>query len=221
MRRYHLFLKPCLVATAIAFLLGAVGHVEAAKKDASSLFNSKEIRSDNLKPFKKWTGALKRFSIEKSSMNKKNCSFNEFNTCHYKKWIKFLKKIKKENKLTQINQVNAYMNKAKYISDAKNWGKKDYWATPGQFMDKFGDCEDYAIAKFVSLLLLGFKDSEMRVVAVKDLNLKVGHAVLVVTIKSRTLLLDNQIKQIVDTKSVKHYRPVFSINTKYWWKHST
>lgn len=221
MSRYRISFRLCIAATAIAVLLGAVSHVDAAKNDVSSFFNSKEIRSDNLKPFKKWMGALTRFSKEKAAMKGENCSFSEFNTCHYKKWIKFLKTIKNKDKLTQVKKVNAYINNAKYTSDEKNWGKKDYWATPGQFMDKFGDCEDYAIAKFVSLLLLGFRDSEMRIVAVKDLNLKVGHAVLVVTVGDRTLLLDNQIKQIVDTKSVKHYRPVFSINTKYWWKHST
>ena len=72
------------------------------------------------------------------------------------------------------------MNKAKYITDKNNWGRKDYWETPGEFMANFGDREDYAIIKFLSLKLLGFKDEDLRVVAVKDLNLKIGHAVLIV-----------------------------------------
>ena len=221
MTRHGLFSKLCIavVATSVALSLGTVGHVDAAKKSVPSFFNSKEIRSKNLKPFKKWTNALKRYSKEKASLKGGNCSAGQFNTCHYKKWIKFLKKIIKKDKFTQVKMVNAYMNRVKYTRDQRNWGKKDYWATPGQFMAKFGDCEDYAIAKFLSLRLLGFKDSDLRVVAVKDLNLKVGHAVLVVKVKGKALLLDNQIKQVVHTKSVKHYRPVFSINTKYWWKH--
>ena len=223
MRRYGLSSKLCIavVMTAVALSLGTVDHVDAAKKAVPSFFNSKEIQSKNLKPFKKWTDALKRYSKEKASLKGGSCSVGEFNSCHYKKWIKFLKKLRKKDKLTQVKKVNAYMNRVKYTRDERNWGKKDYWATPGQFMAKFGDCEDYAIAKFVSLRLLGFKDSELRVVAVKDLNLKVGHAVLVVMVKGKALLLDNQIKQVVDTKSVKHYRPVFSINTKHWWKHRT
>jgi predicted transglutaminase-like cysteine proteinase len=223
MTRFGLSSKLCIavVATAVALLLGTVLDVDAAKKAVPSFFNSKEIQSKNLKPFKKWTDALKRYSREKASLKSGSCSGGDFNACHYKKWIKFLKKIRKKKKLTQVKLVNAYMNKVKYTRDQRNWGKKDYWATPGQFMAKFGDCEDYAIAKFVSLRLLGFKNSALRVVAVKDLNLKVGHAVLVVVVKGRALLLDNQIKQVVDTKSVKHYRPVFSINAKYWWKHRT
>ena len=223
MRRNGLSFKLCIavVVTAVALSLGTAGHVDAAKKTVPSFFNSKEIRSKNLKPFKKWTNALKRYSKEKASLKGGNCSAGKFNACHYKKRKRFLKKIRKKDKLTQVKKVNAYMNRVKYTRDQKNWGKKDYWATPGQFMAKFGDCEDYAIAKYMSLRLLGFKDSQLRVVAVKDLNLKVGHAVLVVKVKGKSLLLDNQIKQVVNTKSVKHYRPVFSINTKYWWKHRT
>jgi hypothetical protein len=34
--------------------------------------------------------------------------------------------------------------------------------------------------------------------------------------KKRTLLLDNQIKKVVDARRVRHYKPVFSINGKYW-----
>ncbi|MEE9317347.1 MAG: transglutaminase-like cysteine peptidase, partial [Rhodospirillales bacterium] len=114
---------------------------------------------------------------------------------------------------------------AKYISDRTNWGRKDYWATPAEFMANFGDCEDYAIIKYLSLRNLGFREEELRVVAVKDLNLKVGHAVLVVvwkdpkTGKKRSLLLDNQIKKVVDSRAVRHYKPVFSINKDYWWRH--
>ena len=117
------------------------------------------------------------------------------------------------------------MNKAKYITDKNNWGRKDYWATPGEFMANFGDCEDYAIIKFLSLKLLGFKDEDLRVVAVKDLNLKIGHDVLIVywkdpkSGKRRRLLLDNQIKKVVDARAVRHYQPVFSINSKNWWRH--
>jgi hypothetical protein len=72
-----------------------------------------------------------------------------------------------------------------------------------------------------------FKKAELKVVAVKGLNLKVGHAVMVVfwkdpkSGKKRTLLLDNQIKKVVDARKVRHYKPVFSINSKFWWRHRT
>jgi len=116
------------------------------------------------------------------------------------------------------------MNKAKYVQDKNNWGKNDYWATPQEFMARFGDCEDYAIIKYLSLRMLGWKDEDLRVVAVKDLNLKVGHAVLVVYMTTKSgkripLVLDNQIKDVVKASSIRHYQPVFSINQKNWWRH--
>ncbi|MBM3582838.1 MAG: hypothetical protein FJX37_12840 [Alphaproteobacteria bacterium] len=83
----------------------------------------------------------------------------------------------------------------------------------------FGDCEDYAIAKYVALKMLGFSMDETRVVAVKDLNLKVGHAILVVFVDGKAWVLDNQIPQGIEAAKIRHYDPVFSINEKYWWRH--
>ena len=121
--------------------------------------------------------------------------------------------------MSQIREINDYMNRAPYITDPVNWGEKDFWATPGEFMAKFGDCEDYAISKYMSLRYLGYAEKDLRVVAVKDLNLKIGHAILVVFYKGNPYVLDNQIKQVVPAAKIKHYLPVFSINAKAWWKH--
>ncbi len=209
----------------LAFVLDTPTPAEAAKKAKPSFFNSVEVRSSNLKPFKKWRAALKRYSLEKKSKKKKACPSKRLNICNYGDWQNFINGLKGKDKLTQIRAVNFRMNKAKYITDKTNWGRKDYWATPAEFMANFGDCEDYAIIKYLSLRMLGFKEKELRVVAVKDLNLKVGHAVLVVfwknpkTGKKRSLLLDNQIKKVVDARAVRHYQPVFSINKDNWWRH--
>ncbi len=212
---WHLAALTVVLITAV-FLTDGV----AAKGKASpSFFRTVEVRSTNFKPFKKWTGALTRFSKEVAGKTDGACTSDTFNTCHYDTWIKFLRGALNKRKLDQVKAVNAFMNKAKYVTDQSNWGKRDYWATPGEFMAKFGDCEDYAIAKFISLIKLGFNPDDLRVVAVKDLNLKVGHAVLVVFLDGKTYLLDNQIKTVIETRSVRHYKPVFSINTRAWWRH--
>ena len=196
-----------------------VTSAQAAKVNLDGLFNTREVRSKNFKPFKKWTGAVERYSKEREAVKPGDCKEKVFNKCHFDKWTEFLKTLEGKDKMTQISEVNAFMNKARYITDPVNWGVKDYWATPGEFMAKFGDCEDYSISKFVSLKLLGFDDNDMRVVAVKDMNLKVGHAILAVYIDGKPYILDNQIKQVVDASTIRHYAPVFSINEKYWWRH--
>jgi len=197
----------------------------AAGKTVDSFFNTTESSSKNLKPFKKWTAALGRYSKEVKNRKKVTCKSARLNICDYGDWATFLKGLKGKKTIEQIRAVNDQMNKAKYVTDQSNWGHKDYWATPGEFMTRFGDCEDYAIVKYLSLRALGIPDKNLRVVAVKDLNLKVGHAILMVifkdkkTGKNRYLVLDNQIKQVVDSRKIRHYQPVFSINKTQWWRH--
>ena len=111
------------------------------------------------------------------------------------------------------------MNKHPYITDPVNWGVDDYWASIGQFFAKDGDCEDYAIAKFYTLRELGWDNDQMRIVVLQDLNLRVAHAILVVQAGERTLVLDNQINQVVEAAAIRHYRPIFSLNETHWWLH--
>ncbi len=186
----------------------------------NSFFHSVETKSSNLGPFKKWTGAMERFTEEKAKEEKRtDCDSQKFNTCNYQLWQKFLDSVRNKPKDVQIEEVNNWANQRNYVTDPRNWGEEDYWETPGEFIARFGDCEDYAIIKYLSLRNLGFTDDELRVVAVKDLNLKVGHAILVVFFGGKVLLLDNQIKKVVDTNIVRHYEPVFSINRSFWWRH--
>lgn len=229
--RHSTICRFALVAVMAVFMsaLAVDGDAWAAKKRKAkaraSFFSSVEVRSSNLKAFKKWRAALSRYYKErKKGVGKFQCDTARLNICDYGDWAKFLKKLKGKGRYAQMKAVNTRMNKAKYTSDKNNWGRKDYWATPGEFMARFGDCEDYAISKYLSLRALGFKERELRIVAVKDLNLKVGHAVLVVKLKDRKkrtryFVLDNQIKKIVEQHKIRHYQPIFSINRKFWWRH--
>jgi len=225
MNRREMVLGTLSLAGLFAFSPG-IAHA-AAESPKPSFFNTTEVRSKNLKPFKKWRAALSRYSKESAANTKVKCApGDQLNICSYDDWVKFLETLKDKPPLVQLNEVNNRINKAKYVTDKANWGKKDYWATPGEFMARFGDCEDYAILKYLSLRRLGWKENSLRVVAVKDLNLKVGHAVLIVlfkhpkTGKILPLLLDNQIKKIANAAKVRHYQPVFSLNKYYWWRHT-
>lgn len=207
------------VAVAVSIMWGGVSSAQAAVPSKPSFFNTTEQMSTKLTAFTKWNGALARYGRERAQAKKGNCGGKKLNKCNFTKWMDFLKKQKGKDRVAQIRAINDYMNRAPYITDAVNWGKKDFWASPGEFMAKFGDCEDYAIAKYVSLRLLGYDEKSLRVVAVKDLNLKIGHAILIVYYKGKPYILDNQIKQVVPASKVKHYMPIFSINAKAWWKH--
>ena len=205
----------CTAFTAVA----QAPTVDPASGVQPSYFGTRELRASNLEAFKQWNGALTRYSKESAEKLEGSCEEKRFNACNYFKLKQFLDTIRTKDRMAQIVAVNNLINKAKYVSDDSNWSQKDYWNSPGEFMARFGDCEDFAIAKFVALEMLGFPQESKRIVAVKDLNLKAGHAVLIVFVDGKAWVLDNQIPQVIEASKIRHYDPVFSINQKYWWRH--
>ena len=196
---------------------GAMRTAEA--KAATGIFGYLETEKKGLKAFPKWTGALERHFKDKGKVGGK-CTARTFNKCHFDAWTKFLETIKDEPPKRKLYKINRFMNSARYILDPINWGVRDYWATPNQFFKKYGDCEDYAIAKYLSLRAIGWDPKKLRIVVVQDMNLKVPHAILAVYIDGKTLLLDNQISIVVDASKIRHYRPIFSLSETKWWRHA-
>ncbi|MDD9903653.1 MAG: transglutaminase-like cysteine peptidase [Rhodospirillaceae bacterium] len=182
------------------------------------LFGSREFKSSKLTKFRKWTDVIQRYENSAGKQRRK-CRVSRVNRCPNQQWDKFLKEIESLPRRDQIDQVNSYFNRLQYIVDPVNYGKKDYWATPVQFFNKNGDCEDYAISKYLSLRKLGVPVKDMRIVVLRDLNLKVAHAVLVVYYKGAPLILDNQISQVINADRIRHYQPIYSINENNWWLH--
>ena len=203
------------------FAAGALGAalpflMPPAAAQVPSIFNSVEVPKQGLEPFPKWTEALTRSFSEIGAIQQQGC---DPASCGYATWGQLVAGLRGKDIIEQIQSVNDFLNQAPYVVDQINYGIDDYWSSPGQFFSQFGDCEDYAIAKFITLRVLGVPAANMRVVVVQDLNLKVGHAVLAVFMTDRTLVLDNQIKPVVRAETILHYLPLFSLNEEGWWLH--
>lgn len=192
-----------------AVLLAAPG--QAAASQYPSLFGTAEVRSANMKAFPKWTGLLERYFGE-IDVPEGQCDDTSFNQCHLKYWGQFLDNLQDADAMAQLKSIHRYMNETTYIIDPRNWNLKDYWATPKQFFDRDGDCEDYAIAKFMSLRALGWRNDQLRIAVVQDENLGIAHAILIVYFEGEAWVLDNQIDKIIKAKRILHYRPYYSIN---------
>src|SRR5262245_54241810 len=78
----------------------------------------------------------------------------------------------------QIEEVNSAINHEPYREDREQFGRDDVWQTPVSFARQGGDCEDYAIAKYFVLRLLGFTDANLRVVVLTRDNWEQVHALL-------------------------------------------
>ena len=207
-------LQILILLLVISSLILPTVHAAAPK----GLFGSTEKPYEGLKPFPKWTGTLERFFQGKRTIEE-NCTGKPIKTCQYAAWQEMVEKAKKFPPRKQLDTVNKFLNRFKYIVDPTNWGVEDFWATPQEFLKKFGDCEDYSIAKYMSLRALGWDKKSMRIVVLQDMNLKIMHAVLMVNFKNKRLILDNQISLVVEDTRIRHYKPIFSINEFGWWRH--
>ncbi len=190
---------------------------------AAGLFGYDENEKSNLSLFTQWLSVLERHIKEREPdrIPEGNCEGHKLDQCHIKNWMGFLKNIQHLPEYEQMVRVNNFANNQNYILDIDNYGVDDYWATPGEFLSNHGDCEDYAITKMLSLKILGFDMKGVRLVVLQDTNLGIAHAVLAVDVKTDkqadTLIMDNQIDEIISHKYILHYVPVYAVNEKKWW----
>jgi len=115
----------------------------------------------------------------------------------------------------QLKEVNRFFNQFSYREDIDQWGEKDYWATPQEFVGhQQGDCEDFVIAKYFALRKLGVPDDRLYLTYVKALKKNVAHMVLsyFVTPKSIPLILDNYNPQVLSASKRRDLLPVYSFN---------
>ena len=122
--------------------------------------------------------------------------------------------------LDKLTRVNTFVNQIQYAEDAQQWGQKDYWATPTEFITgNAGDCEDFAITKYFTLVNMGVPESQLRIAYVHSLTLKQAHMVLYYYPGSgqQPLVLDNYNKQIQPATSRRDLLPVYSFNKKGLW----
>lgn len=120
----------------------------------------------------------------------------------------------------KLENINNFFNLLYFIDDSKLWGKENYWATPVEFIGaNGGDCEDFAIAKYFSLLELGVADEKMRIAMVKAVKLNQYHMVVAYyeTPGSVPLILDNIDGVIKPASQRQDLIPVYSFNGKQLW----
>ena len=143
-------------------------------------------------------------------------------------WDKMLVENKNQPILKQLKAVNDFFNKVPYLTDPKHWKKRDYWATPFEFLGTgAGDCEDYAIAKYFSLIKLGVPDEKLRIsyVIYKRLGTKYEEAHMVLSYihkpNATPIILDNINKKLALASKRKDLKPIYSFNANGLWKAQT
>ena len=99
------------------------------------------------------------------------------------------------------------------MSDQAQYGEIDVWSSPlVTFAHGAGDCEDYAIAKFVALRMAGISPDDLRIVIMRDTIRGEDHAVAAARLDGHWLTLDNRRMAMVEDGSIRNFRPLFVIN---------
>ncbi len=114
----------------------------------------------------------------------------------------------------RVGVINRAINLAiEHMSDLEQWGVDERWSPPLEtFATGRGDCEDYAIAKFVALVEAGIPPEEVRLVIVRDQAANDGHAIAAVHIDDGWVLLDNRWLALVDDDKMRRMVPLFVID---------
>lgn len=120
----------------------------------------------------------------------------------------------------QLRAVNDYFNAQAFVADDWLWGTADYWATPGEFLTRgAGDCEDFALAKYFTLVAIGVPEKRLQLTYVKALELGQAHMVLTYhpAPGAVPLVLDNLDGRIVPATERRDLLPVYSFNGTGLW----
>ncbi len=136
-------------------------------------------------------------------------------------WQNLMETGKALPELDKLQRVNDFFNQnIKFVSDLALWLKEDYWATPAELLAQgAGDCEDFSIAKYFTLVEMGVDESRLRITYVKALELNQAHMVLTYfeSPQSVPLVLDNLKPAISRATERSDLQPVYSFNGSGLW----
>jgi predicted transglutaminase-like cysteine proteinase len=114
----------------------------------------------------------------------------------------------------RLGEINRAVNLSiKATSDWSQYGADDFWSTPLATLEKgAGDCEDYAILKYLALREAGISPDDLRLLIVSYPRRRIFHAVLAVHLDEEWLLLDNLTMAMVNSLEATQYRPLIALD---------
>jgi predicted transglutaminase-like cysteine proteinase len=114
----------------------------------------------------------------------------------------------------KVIAVNSFFNQLAFGSDIQIWKKKDYWASRLEFLGKGqGDCEDYAVAKFLTMTQVGISEKKLFLTYVKAVGYpEAAHLVVSYYPEPGRIpfVLDNYNPKILPANQRKDLVPVYS-----------
>ncbi len=155
----------------------------------------------------KWHGAMARWAVDEARIAA--CETGPCASKPAKKWLEIRAGAAKRDGFDRLAYVHTALNHSiAYATDFQIFGAADYWASPLEVVERAGDCEDYALAKYLMLKSLGADVAEMKLVALRENFSGQYHAILAVRFEGEWLFMDNkrggltQEKDYADTRAI-------------------
>ncbi len=165
-------------------------------------------------------GSKSRFLLKEETLAAMSEKYGDKARYDLLAWVELVNSDTSNGDLAKLEKVNLFFNKIKFIDDILHWKKKDYWATPVEFISsRGGDCEDFSIAKYFTLRALGVAESRLNITYVKALKLNQAHMVLTYYERpgAEPLIIDNLIDDILPASQRRDLLPVYSFNASGLW----
>lgn len=162
-------------------------------------------------------------SFTDTYLNKIESQYGDYAKRRLISWISLMESNTKIPEKEKLEKVNQFFNLLQYQIDPNHWGVKDYWATPLELLvSGAGDCEDFSIAKYFTLLELGVDDEKLLITYVKYNGDGYDQAHMVLTYyetpSSIPLILDNINGEILAGDKRNDLKPIYSFNGSGLWK---
>ena len=134
-------------------------------------------------------------------------------------WEHLRSLLKNASPQERAQAVNAFFNLVPQVEDRVAWGVEEHWARPVDFVNRGGDCEDYAIAKYYALRSLGVPADDLRIAAVWNRERGEPHALLIARVDEEDLALDNRSPQLRPLRDLPQYGPYYyAVNENGVWR---
>ena len=139
-------------------------------------------------------------------------------------WGELMRQLPAADEAEKLTRVNRFFNRIPQGDDLSLWGLRDYWASPLELLVKnAGDCEDFAIAKYFTLVAGGVAEEKLRITYARawlprEKRVE-AHMVLAYypTVDGDPLILDNLVDEIVPAPLRADLTPTHSFNAAGLW----
>jgi len=160
----------------------------------------------------RWETVRRQVDSEASILS--SCATKEECPAAVRRFLEIIAEARSRGGLARVGVINRAVNLSIVpTSDMKQWGVPDRWSSPLETLTTGrGDCEDYAIVKYVALLDAGIRREDVRLAVVHDVLRNEDHAITVTRVDGEWIALDNRWLALVRDGELRRVVPRFVLD---------